>query len=570
MQEQTNILLVDDEARNLDALESILDDPSYRLLRADSADLALKLLLENDVAAIVLDIKMPGVNGLELAQLIKGTKKFRQIPIVFLTAYLVDDQDILTGYGAGAVDYLTKPVNPLILRHKVAVFADLFRKTRALAELNEKLEARVKERTAELERASRMKDEFLAVISHELRTPLNAILGWATLAHSDVHNPERVQRGLEIIERNVKTQARLITDLLDVSRMVSGKLRLNWTKFALSDVIVGAADVVRHAAEAKGIRLVLEVDPGIGVTVGDPGRLQQVVWNLLMNAIRHTPQGERVTVSARRDGSTNVVRVQDAGVGIPRQHLQHIFEPFRQVDSSTTRAHGGLGLGLALVRHLVEAHGGTVEAYSDGPGRGATFTVSLPVLGVHVGDLQPEAATAAPAGAKTDATSGSSQRRGELADVRLLVVEDDPDSLEVVRVVLEDVGARVTTATKAGDALEALEAQSFDAMISDIGMPDLDGYALMRRIRSSGQTLPAVALTAYARREDVEQAKEAGYQEHLAKPVDSWELIEAVKTLLPARSSGKHALESQELPAHEAHAARAESDANGTSRRSVR
>jgi signal transduction histidine kinase len=535
MQEKTDILLVDDEVRNLDALESILDDPSYRLLRAENADHALKLLLENDVAAIVLDINMPGVSGFELAQLIKGTKKFRQIPIVFLTAYLVDDKDVLTGYGAGAVDYLTKPVNPLILRHKVAVFADLFRKTRALAELNEKLEARVQERTAELERASRMKDEFLAIVSHELRTPLNAILGWATLAKSSMQDPAKLRRGLEVIERNAWTQARLITDLLDVSRIVSGKLRLNRARFLLSDAILRAIDVVRHAAEAKGIRLVLDVDAGIGLTVGDPGRLQQVVWNLLMNAIRYTPQGGQVTVSARREGSTTVVRVKDAGAGIPREHLPHIFEPFRQVDSSTTRAHGGLGLGLALVRHLVEAHGGTVEAASDGPGRGATFTVSLPVLAVHVAGTGVE--VEGEAESETEVVSRSSPLQVELAEVPVLVVEDDPDSLEMVRVVLEAAGARVTTATKAREALDALEVQRFDVIISDIGMPDLDGYALMRRIRSSGQTLPAIALTAYARKEDVEQSKGAGYQAHLAKPVDSRELVEAVKTLVPLEAS---------------------------------
>jgi CheY-like chemotaxis protein/two-component sensor histidine kinase len=366
-----------------------------------------------------------------------------------------------------------------------------------------------------------------------------------------MQNPERVQRGLEVIVRNAKTQARLITDLLDVSRMMSGKLRLNRTKFALPDVIGGAADVVRHAAEAKGIRLVLDIDPAIGLTVGDPGRLQQVLWNLLMNAIRYTPQGGHVTVTARRNGSTNVVRVQDAGVGIPREHLPHIFEPFRQVDSSTTRAHGGLGLGLALVRHLVEAHGGTVEVHSDGPGRGATFTVSLPVIAVHLGDPEAEAGIAEEAKEETTEISTSSPLQLELAGLRLLVVEDDPDSLETVRVVLEEAGARVTTATRARDAFDAMEVRPFDAIISDIGMPDVDGYTLMRSIRSSGRTLPAVALTAYTQREDAEQAKEAGFQEHLAKPVDSWKLVETVKMLVSARSGEHHAAESQELRVNE-------------------
>jgi signal transduction histidine kinase len=535
MHDTIKILLVDDEPRNLDALEAVLDDPSYHLLRAGDADVALHTLLEHDVAAIVLDIKMPGINGFELARLIKGTKRFRQIPIVLLTAYMVDDKDVLTGYGAGAVDYLTKPVNPLILRHKVAVFADLFRKTRALADLNEKLEARVRERTAELEHASRMKDEFLATISHELRTPLNAMLGWSTILRQDPQNRVKLQRGLEVIERNARAQERLVTDLLDVSRIVSGKLRLKMTKFPLANAIRAAADVVRHAADAKGIRLVLDLDPTMGMGFGDAGRLQQVIWNLLTNAIRYTSPGGRVTVTTQSNGFTNIVRVEDTGVGIPSEHLPHIFERFRQVDSSTTRAHGGLGLGLALVRHLVEAHGGTVEATSDGEGRGATFAITLPMPSGDVADNDPVDAQAQ---ADAQAALPSSRWRVELANTRMLVVEDDPDSLELLRVVLEDAGAYVTTATNATEALNALDVpDAFDVIVSDIAMPGMDGYAFIRRLRADSRSsaVPAVALTAYARGEDVDRAVQAGYQEHLSKPVDSRKLIETVKNLIRAK-----------------------------------
>jgi signal transduction histidine kinase len=537
MQDEIKILLVDDEPRNLDTLEAILDDPSYHLLRAGDADSALRRLLEHDVAAIVLDIKMPGINGFELAELIKGTKRFRQIPIVFLTAYMVDDKDVLTGYGAGAVDYLTKPVNPLILRHKVAVFAELFRKSRALADLNEKLEVRVRERTADLEHANRMKDEFLATISHELRTPLNAMLGWSVLLRHDPHNVEKLRRGLEVIERNARAQERLVTDLLDVSRIVSGKLRLKMTEFPLANAIRAAVDVVRHAAEAKGIRLVLDLDPAMGMTIGDAGRLQQVVWNLLANAIRYTSPSGRVTITTQRRASEHVVRVEDTGVGIPVEHLPHIFEPFRQVDSSTTRAHGGLGLGLALVRHLVEAHGGTVDAQSDGAGRGAVFTMTLPVRAVGLTEVD---WAEAEAGTGTTATPSSSPWGEKLANTRVLVVEDDPDSLDVVRVMLEDAGACVATAAGATEALRAVDASpAFDVIVSDIGLPGMDGYEFMRRIRagSPGREVPAIALTAYTRGEDVERAVQAGYQEHLPKPVDSRKLIEVVKTLVEANTT---------------------------------
>jgi len=560
MQEAIDILLVDDEPRNLDALAAILDEPSYRLLRAGDADEALKLLLGNDVAVIVLDIKMPGVSGFELARMIKGAKRFRQIPIVFLTAYLGDDQDVVAGYGAGAVDYLTKPVNPLILRHKVSVFADLFRKTRALAQLTETLEERVRERTAELEKserklrqqkeaeaclrneaeiANRMKDEFLATMSHELRTPLNAVLGWAAILRQDPSNAAKLQRGLEVIERNARSQARLIGDLLDVSRMITGKLRVNMKRMHLAKAVHAAADVVRPAAQAKGVRLVVDIDPELGEIVGDSERLQQVVWNLLTNAIRFTPSGGHVRVTAEREGASLTVRVEDTGAGIPAEHLPHIFERFRQVDSSTTRAHGGLGLGLAIVRHLIEAHGGSVEARSEGHGKGAAFTLTLPVRSVDVASGEAEADGEPDADSEPKGAFDSAPWRVELANVRALVVEDQRDSLDLIKVVLEDAGAIVSCAASAEEALAAPPG-SFDIIISDIGMPDVDGYDLMRLVRSRawGAAVPAIALTAYARAEEVDRALRAGYQRHLAKPVDVRELIEAVKALVRGAADG--------------------------------
>jgi PAS domain S-box-containing protein len=382
----------------------------------------------------------------------------------------------------------------------------------------------------EMEQVSRAKDEFLATMSHELRTPLVAISGWATILRRKPRDEAKLERGLEVIERNVKAQTRLVSDLLDVSRIISGKLRLTLTKTQILPIIAAAADVVRPAADGKGVRLVVDVDPDIGATMADGDRLQQVVWNLLSNAVRFTPRGGRVTVSGDRSESGIVIRVRDTGAGIAREHLPHVFERLMQVDASTTRAHGGLGLGLAIVRHLVEAHGGTVQAESDGLGRGAAFTVSLPIHAVNTArdEAQPDM--------KADARTGPEspgQSIPNLENVRILVVDDDEDSLDILRMVLESAGAKVTTVVSAKAAFHALEVSGpFELVISDIGMPEMDGYAFIRRVRSSesGADLPAIALTAYARAEDVERAKRSGYQEHLAKPVDERQLLRAVKT----------------------------------------
>jgi signal transduction histidine kinase/DNA-binding response OmpR family regulator len=377
------------------------------------------------------------------------------------------------------------------------------------------------------EQTNRAKDEFLSTMSHELRTPLNAMLGWASILRKDPSDPAKLERGLAVIERNAKTQARLVNDLLDVSRIISGKLRLTTRRVELAAVIAAAADAVRPAADAKAVRFALDLDAGLGAVVGDPDRLQQVVWNLLSNAIRFTPPEGRVTVTAHRTDSNVVVSVSDTGVGIPRAHLRHIFERFTQIDSSTTRAHGGLGLGLAIVRHLVEAHGGTVSASSEGQGRGATFTVTLPIRAVSpASESTPELETVADA----DAVSPVPSFRASLAHVRALIVDDDHDSLELIKLVLEGAGAHVTTASNAPAALEARG--SFDIIISDIGMPEMDGYTFMQRVRArdAASEIPAIALTAYARIEDAERAVRAGYQEHLAKPVDANKLLAAVQS----------------------------------------
>jgi signal transduction histidine kinase/ActR/RegA family two-component response regulator len=380
----------------------------------------------------------------------------------------------------------------------------------------------------EMERVSHAKDEFLATMSHELRTPLNAICGWAAILKRKDLDGAKIARGLEVIERNARTQARLVSDLLDVSRIIAGKLRIVTKKVEIAAIIRGAADVVRPAADAKGLRLVLDVDPDVGSAVVDPDRIHQIIWNLLTNAIRFTPRGGRITLQADRAESSVLLAVQDTGAGIAEEHLPLIFERFRQVDSSTTRAHGGLGLGLALVRHLVEAHGGSVEAQSGGIGRGSTFIVKLPIATASAeqpGRGQP-AASAAPS--------------LKLPGLRVLVVDDDQDSIDLLRVVLESAGASVTTASSAAEALEAKG--PFDVILSDIGMPEVDGYTFMRRIRAREGTshVPAIALTAYSRDDDAERARQAGYQERLSKPVDHETLVACVSAWSRSQNAELH------------------------------
>ncbi len=390
----------------------------------------------------------------------------------------------------------------------------------------------------EMERINRAKDEFLATMSHELRTPLNAIRGWAAILRRKPRSEEQLDRGLEVIERNARMQTRLVDDLFDISRIVSGKLELKLRLVAVFPIVMAAVDVLRPAAEGKGIRLAVDVDPEVGEALVDAERLQQVVWNLLSNAIRFTPKGGSVHVSGSREGSALVVRVEDTGVGIAAEHLPHVFERFMQVDSSTTRAHGGLGLGLSIVKYLVEAHGGSVEAESPGPGKGATFVVRLPIRAVTSrGD---EAALVDDRPSSEPVPQAPQTAPARLDGLRVLVVDDDPDSLELLRTVLTSAGAQVTTASSAREAFERLdEGSPFDAIVSDIGMPEIDGYSFIRGVRSRPDRaeVPAMALTAYARPADVALAIEAGYQEHLAKPVNERRLVESLRAWSSRRRS---------------------------------
>ena len=411
--------------------------------------------------------------------------------------------------------------------------ARLYEGARRAAKERERLLEAERSARAEAERVSRMKDEFLATLSHELRTPLNAILGWSQLLGSRGGEDAELAEGLDVIERNARVQTQLIEDLLDMSRIISGKIRLDVQRVDLADVVRAAVASVRHSATAKEIRLQIVLDPMAGPVRGDPARLQQCFWNLLSNAIKFTPKGGKINVALERVNSHLEVCVADDGQGIKPDFLPHVFERFRQADGSTTRAHGGLGLGLSIVKHLVELHGGTIRARSAGEGQGATFCIELPLMVVHAA-VEPDAARQHPRGT---ASPGEAEPldHPSLAGIKVLVVDDEADARRLLLRVLEGCGAQVLLAASAQEGLDTLRRERPDMLISDIGMPGEDGYDFIRRVRElpadQGGRTPAAALTAFARSEDRTRALRAGYQTHVAKPVEPTELSAVVASL---------------------------------------
>jgi PAS domain S-box-containing protein len=379
----------------------------------------------------------------------------------------------------------------------------------------------------EAQEANRAKDEFIATLSHELRTPLNAMLGWAHMLRANVLPPETQRRALETLERNVRTQAQLVDDLLDVSRIVAGKLHIKSDEVDLATVVMSAADTIRPSTVAKGLEFSVVVNPDYRVIVtGDADRLRQILWNLLTNAVKFTPKGGVVEIELQSTDTAASVIVRDTGQGIRPDFLRHVFERFRQADSTASRRHGGLGLGLAIVRHLTEAHGGSVSAESAGENKGATFTVHLPVRDVRA----------------REKTGQSNERHGTaLAGLRLLLVDDEADTREVLRVMLEVQGADVTVASSAGEALDLLRrGQPTDVLLADIGMPEQDGYALIEAVRAlptSEAVIPAVAVTAYVSSRDRARALDAGYGWHVAKPVDPDQLVAVVSAAARSQPS---------------------------------
>ncbi|MFM7220069.1 MAG: response regulator [Nodosilinea sp.] len=676
-----NVLLVDDHPENLIALEAILGELGQNLVCANSGEEALRCLLHQDFAVILLDVQMPGLDGFETASLIRQRQRSRNTPIIFLTAFSTSDDLMVKGYSLGAVDYLFKPLNPAILLSKVTVFVELFQKTAEverqaaqLAQINAELKRSeerfrllsrcspvgiflmdtagrytyanpschticgfalqedwqtnwthciyaqdreqvlanwasciqqgqsysgefrvqvpdlkwvhvrsspmrseqgellghvgtleditdrqqaeatqaqmIREQTArqQAEAANRMKDEFLAIVSHELRTPLNSILGWAQLLLNRKLDGATTTRALETIERNARSQTQLIEDILDVSQIIQGKLRLAMQPVNIAALIESVIDTVRLSANSKSLQIETDYAAKIGKVYGDAERLKQIIWNLLSNSIKFTPEQGRITIcithlsknrhdqvkhqhklglsvlaesdpgpAVQLSGDYAQIRISDTGIGISASFLPHVFDRFRQADSTTTRPYGGLGLGLAIVHHLVEQHRGTIWVESAGEGQGTTFTVNLPLL------TQPE--TQLP-----DQTAGQAQSFS-LDQIQVLVVEDHSDTRDFITMVLQESGAEVVAVASVHEAVQYLERVTPDVLVSDIGLPLEDGYALLRKVRDreqQGQQIPAIALTAYARDEDQNQALEAGFHQHVTKPFAPEELIAAV------------------------------------------
>ncbi|HYM00824.1 MAG TPA: response regulator [Blastocatellia bacterium] len=756
---KVNILLVDDDERNLIALETILQGDDRNLVRAASGDEALQYLLHNDVAVILMDVRMPGINGLETAELIRGRKQSRDIPIIFLTAYdSVDNNGRARGYALGAVDYLIKPLDPEALKSKVAVFVELRKKTiqvqeqaallhekniqlenanserlgklvelgqqlaaerapepllrlfcdgareivrarfaavsiaepdgqivhhfhhtdfemdpapsfkafcetellrpisasnrtalagcvagvgqrqavqssrtqmgpmlaapvflpgrtvgwlylvdkvggedfseadqqmamtlasqvavayenarlyaeierhaadlvlevrerkqaqeekeklllsekaaRLEAERAQKLSAellvREKDARAEAEAANRLKDDFLATVSHELRTPLNAMLGWAVLLRDQRLDKDSAGRAVDAIERNARTLSRIVGDILDASRIITGKLSLDLRPVELIPVIEAATDVLSPVAEGKRVGLRLSLPPAGGLIVlGDSDRLRQIVWNLVSNAIKFTPSGGEIDVVLESTSTHSVLTVKDTGQGIGPEFLPYVFDRFRQADSSITRAQGGLGLGLAIVQHLVELHGGAVSADSPGRGRGATFTVTIPLATAD--RVETELWNTGFLPTHMAAEGIIARPLIDLGGLRVLVVEDEEDTRDLIAAVIMEHGADVKSAASSEEALSIIDQWTPNLLLSDIAMAGEDGYELIRKIRllpsERGGQMPAVAITACAGVEDRRRALAAGFASHVAKPLDQSELI-----ALAARLTGR-------------------------------
>ncbi|HLL15426.1 MAG TPA: ATP-binding protein [Pyrinomonadaceae bacterium] len=474
-----------------------------------------------------------------LVEALGGQPPWSDFPLVVLTSGGGDAQPNLTAVktlaAAGNVTLIERPTRVITL---VSALHAALRARRRQYEVREHLLAQKRteeERAlllAEAEAANRTKDEFLATMSHELRTPMTAILGWAQLLRSNILGEADFEHGLEIVERNAQAQNKLIDDLLDISRIITGKLRLDVRAVDLVSIVAAVVDSLRPSAEAKAVRLQTLLDPQAGPISGDADRLQQIVWNLLSNAIKFTPKGGRVQVRLERADSHVEIIVSDSGKGIGAEFLPHVFDRFRQADSTSTRKQGGMGLGLSIVRQLVELHGGTVSVESGGDGQGATFIVQLP----QMASRRQRDAAAPPRRHPTVGGSGLSfDCPPSLKGLRVLVVDDEMDTRRLLRTMLEQCGSEVMTAGSAAEAIAAFTESKPDVLISDIGMPEEDGYELIGKLRASeakaGGRIPAIALTAYARMEDRVRALNAGFQVHVPKPIEPIELLAVVASL---------------------------------------
>jgi signal transduction histidine kinase len=546
-----NILIVDDEPKNLAVLESVLDDPDYRLVRATSGEEALLALMAEEFAVLILDVRMPGMSGFEVAQLVKDRKKTARLPIIFLTAYYNEDGHILEGYGTGAVDFLHKPVQPTVLRSKVAVFAELYKKGRELAaanrmllgevaerrraearlsELAESLDRRVTERTRELQDsearlldAHRRKDEFLATLAHELRNPLAPLRSAVELVKHGGVTPDKLDWAAGMMERQVRALVRLIDDLMDVSRINRGKIELKREPIALNEVMSEALETVRPLIDEARHELVVLLPDRQVVVDADRTRLAQALLNLLNNAVKYTDPGGRIEVGVLVEKGNAVITIRDSGIGIAPEHLEEVFQMFAQVESALTRSRGGLGIGLSLTRRLIEMHGGIVRASSDGVGQGSRFQISLPLSA---------------ASAPTQDDAGAAALEPAPVGLRILVADDNEDGGSALAALLEMMGHSVRLVGDGEAAVRECAQWNPEVALLDIGMPRLNGFDACRRIRAQpgGAARTMIALTGWGQPQDVRRSADAGFDQHLVKPIE----VEALSALLGAVADNRN------------------------------
>jgi len=519
------ILSVDDNEASRYAIGRTLRQAGFRVIDAGTGTEALRRAHADAPDLILLDVKLPDIDGFEVSRRLKGDPATAPIPVLQITATYSSTEHWAQALDAGADAYLTHPAEPIVL----------------VATIRALLRAREAERA--LREANRLKDDFLATLSHELRTPLNAIVGWAHVLRTANLDPGVRDRAVESIQRNAEAQTRLIADILDVSRIVTGKLRIESRRVGLARVVEAAVETVRPSAVARQVALETSLDAD-AVVQGDPSRLQQIAWNLLTNAVKFTPAGGTVRATVRRAHSAVQLIVEDTGIGIDPAFIPFVFDRFRQADASMTRTVSGLGLGLALVSDLVQMHGGNVRAESAGADRGSRFTITLP----EPLAAEPESAAAAvapPAAAlpvrPARPTRPPAAAGRILEGLRVLLVDDDSDFLESLDFALQSRGARVVCVASAPAALAAMDAVLPDVLVSDLGMPDEDGYGLIRDVRARppgrGGDLPAIALTAYVADHERDRCLSAGFQVHLGKPMDPDRLVQAIADVT-ARSRG--------------------------------
>ena len=520
--DRVNILLVDDQPAKLLSYETILSSLGETLISVTSATEALECLLKNEIAVVLVDVCMPDLDGYELAAMIRQHPRFQQTAIIFVSAIMLNDLDRLRGYECGAVDYVPVPVVPEILRAKVSVFAELYRKTRALERLNGELELRVAERTSELEattaalqEADRRKDEFLAMLAHELRNPLAPIRTAVQLLRLKELGAQQRGRARDVIERQVEHLVSLIDDLLDVSRITRGMIRLQREPVLVGAIVARALETTRPAIDAQRHELTLELPDELITVDGDKTRLIQVLSNILHNASKFTDPGGRIHLKVSREGSHVAISVADTGIGIAPNLIPTVFELFTQVHAKSERAQGGLGIGLALVRRLTEMHGGTVTARSDGPGSGTEFTVRIPTL------------TAQRVVTTDDA---GSDHRPVMQPCRILVADDNHDAAESLTLQLQLAGHEVKMVHDGLEALDVAKAFEPHIVLLDLGMPRLDGYETARRMRlhSWGKRATLIAVTGWGQQQDRQRTSQAGFDVHLVKPVSEAQLFRAL------------------------------------------